>query len=99
MRKLIIKEYIFNNSELVLVDPMYREEYRITLEFRYFDAPNKGSVIYLPETCLSTEPQPLIFGPIGVSPLARWMPAKEDEFLLIHPKDEQTATLLQRYYP
>ena len=99
MKKLIVNEYIYDISELTLLDPLSKEEYCIKLELRYIDIPCKGSVIYLPENCLHMEQQTLIFGPIGVSPLARWMPVKEDEFLLIHPKDEQTATLLQRYYP
>lgn len=99
MRKLIVEQYTYNTSELILKDPLSGDEYTVFLEFREINTPCKGSVLYISESYLRNDCQKLIFGPIGISPLAKWMPNEEREFLLLNQNNSNTATLLQRYYP
>ena len=99
MIKVTVRDYNMDTFECLVVENKNRLLHILHIRFYYFYkmiAP--GTVLFLPEKLLNEAAgRRLIYGPIGVSPLARPMPASQDEFLFVEMKDGEAA-LLQRYY-
>jgi hypothetical protein len=99
MKKVIVRDYNSETYECLIVESKTRLLHILHLRFYYFyEQIAPGTVLHLPEKLIKeAERRRLIYGPIGVSPLAQAMPVSQDEFMFVEQK-EKDGVLLQRYY-
>ena len=100
MVKTTVQDYNLDSHFCVLKESATNKKHLLRVRFYYYyENLMKGTVVYIPESILEDADlsRCLIFGPIGVSPLARQpMAMSQNEFMLIESKGGK-ATLLQRY--
>ena len=100
MVKTRVLDYNLDSHFIILEEAATKKKHQLWILFYYYyENLRKGTIVYIPESILENADlsRCLIFGPIGVSPLARQpMATSQNEFLLIESKGEK-STLLQRY--